>query len=77
MEKREGEASQASELVKEYARGNRVELQISEDAFQALMEDWKRADLNRPAEISFVIEGREVGNLKIAACAYWGDTCCA
>jgi hypothetical protein len=76
-EEPDGDMLQASETVKRHASGNRVELEISADAFEALMQGWRKANPNRPAEISFVVEGREVGNFKVAACAYTGDTCCA
>lgn len=67
----------ASEVVKRHAKGNQVALDISQETLDSLLDSWRKGDPSRPAEITFVVEGREVGNLKIAACAYFHDTCCA
>lgn len=67
----------ASEVIKQLAASNKVELELPPELFERLVESWRNADTSSPAEIRFVVEGREVGNFKIAACAYWSDTCCA
>jgi hypothetical protein len=71
------EAARASEVVKKYAGRNRIAVELPEEAVEALLKGWLDVDPTQPAEISFLVEGREVGNFKIAACAYAKTTCCA
>ena len=70
-------AEAASAAIKRLAANNTVELEVPEDLVSRLLESWRQADPAAPAQIRFTVEGREVGNFKIAACAYWSDTCCA
>ncbi|MDP9351468.1 MAG: hypothetical protein M3P51_08010 [Chloroflexota bacterium] len=67
---------EATKVIKEYAAAQRVEIKLTEDQMQAILDQWQ-LDPSRPFELSFLIEGRESANLKVASCAYWGDTCCA
>ncbi len=68
---------QASETIKRAAADNPVEFELPAELVDRLLESWRRGNPSAPAEIRFTVEGREVGNFKIAACAYWSDTCCA
>lgn len=68
---------EASAAIKRFAEGNTVEFKVPAEMVEQLLESWKRGNPDLPAQIRFVVEGREVGNFMIAACAYWSDTCCA
>lgn len=69
--------AEASEAIKRAAADNPVEFELPAEIVSKLLESWKQADPTSPAEIRFTVQGREVGNFKVAACAYWSDTCCA
>jgi hypothetical protein len=69
--------TEASAAIKALAAKNPVEFDVPQELVDRLLESWRGADPSAPAEIRFMVEGREVGNFKIAACAYWSDTCCA
>ena len=66
----------ASQVVKRAAERQKAEIQISAEQMEAIRSQWID-DPNRPAELTFVVEGRPVGELKVATCPYWSDTCCA
>ena len=66
---------QASRIVKRQAEQQKVQIQISGEQMEAIRSQWIK-DVNRPAEITFVVEGQPVGELKVATCPYWSDTCC-
>lgn len=66
----------ASRVVKQLAEQQRVEIKISSEQMQALRDQWI-TDPDRPAQLVFVVDGKEVGDFKVATCPYFGDTCCA
>ena len=67
---------EASKIVKQYAEQQKVEIQITDEQMEAIRSQWID-DPNRPAQITFVVEGKPVGDLRIATCPYFSDTCCA
>jgi hypothetical protein len=78
MEERSGESLEgATRLIKEAASKQRVEVRIEEEQLKALLEQIRGGNPKAPAEISFVVEGREAVNLRAAGYWYAGDTCCA
>ena len=71
------EAEEASRVIKEHAAKQRMTIRVPEETLKALIAEWQRLNPKAPAEISFQVGDRVVGSMKIAACAYFGDTCCA
>ncbi|HEX6683325.1 MAG TPA: hypothetical protein VF062_11045 [Candidatus Limnocylindrales bacterium] len=69
--------AEASRVIKDHAARQKIELEVGDEAFTAMLAAWRKLNPQAPAEISFVREGKEVGNFKVASCAYWSDTCCA
>lgn len=69
-------AEAASRIVKARAREQPVRVTITPEQMEAIRSQWIR-DPARPAEITFLVDGEPVGELKVATCPYWGDTCCA
>ena len=67
---------EASKIVKRHAEQQKVEVQITHEQMEAIRTQWIK-DPNRPAQITFVVEGKPVGELKVATCPYWSDSCCA
>jgi hypothetical protein len=67
---------EASRIVKQYAEQQKVELNITPQQMEAIRSQWIR-DPSRPAQITFYVDGKAVGEMKIATCPYWSDTCCA
>ncbi len=70
------QVEEASRVIKEHAGKQPIRVELSEDQLEAILSQWKRAEPGSPAEITFHVGERDVGNLKVASCAYWGDTCC-
>ena len=69
--------NEASRQIKEHAAKQKILLDVSEEQARALLSQWSGGDPQAPAEISFLIEGKERVNLKVAGYWYAGDTCCA
>lgn len=69
-------AAEASKIVKRHAEGQKVKISLSNDQMEAIQSQWLE-DPNRPAEITFIVEGNPVGEMKVATCPYFGTTCCA
>lgn len=67
---------EASRIVKRHAEQQKVEVNITPQQMEAIRSQWIR-DPSRPAQITFYVEGKAVGEMKIATCPYWSDTCCA
>lgn len=67
---------EASRIVKQHAEQQKVQIQISSEQMEAIRSQWIN-DPRRPAQITFVVDGKPVGELKVATCPYWSDTCCA
>jgi hypothetical protein len=44
---------------------------------ETILRQWQSADNSKPAELTFVVEGRDRVSLRVAAYAYYGDSCCA
>ena len=68
---------EASQLIKRHASQQRLTIELTEEQLSALREQWTRGDLAKPAEITFRVGNRDVGQLRVATCAYISDTCCA
>ncbi len=67
---------EASRIVKQLAERQKVRIEISPEQMEAIRSQWIN-DPARPAQLTFVVEGKPVGELKVATCPYWSDTCCA
>jgi cytochrome c551/c552 len=67
---------EASRIIKKYAEKQKIEIKLSEDQLQAILEKWNDKDPKMPAEISFYVDDREMINLKVAGYRYRGSTCC-
>lgn len=67
----------ASLKIKELAARQKISVNISADQFDALQKQWDSWDNSKPAEITFIIDGRVEAKLKVAAYAYRKTTCCA
>ena len=73
----EPEPDEVSAHLKRYADQHPVTITLTPDQLDTLKEQWQRLDPRSPAAITFQVEGKPVADLKVASCAYWGDTCCA
>ena len=69
-------AEEASNIVKEYAKKQKIEIKLSEEQLKLILDQWDDKDPKMPAEVSFYVDKREVINLKVAAYRYRGNTCC-
>jgi hypothetical protein len=71
-----GGHEEASRQIKEYAARQKVEIKLGKEQIDALLGSIRGGDPKAPAEISFVVEGDEAVNLRVAGYWYAGDTCC-
>lgn len=67
---------EASRVVKQLAEKQKIEVRITPEQMTAILDQWQ-FDPRHPAQITFTVDDRPVGELKVATCAYWSDTCCA
>jgi hypothetical protein len=67
----------ATRLIKEQAAKQPVRIELTEDQLASLRSQWGKANPASPVEITFFVSAKRVGELKVASCAYIGDTCCA
>jgi hypothetical protein len=68
---------EGSKLVNKLAKEQRISVELTPEQMEALLRQWSSADNTRPAELTFQVEGRDTTSLRVAAYAYFGDTCCA
>ena len=71
------QVEEATRVIKEHAAKQPVRIELSDEQLQVLQKQWANADPSRPIELTFVIGDRTLGELRLASCAYIGDTCCA
>jgi hypothetical protein len=71
-----GGLEEATRQIKEYAARQKVEIKLGKEQADALLSSIRGNDPKAPAEISFVVEGDEAMNLRVAGYWYAGDTCC-
>ena len=67
---------EASKIVKHYAEQQKVEVRLTAEQMEAIREQWIK-DPNRPAQIIFFVDDGRVGDIKVASCPFFADTCCA
>lgn len=67
----------ASLKIKELAANQKISVNISSEQLEALQSQWDSWDNTRPAEITFLVDGKTEAKLKVAAYAYRNTTCCA
>lgn len=67
---------EASRIIKEQAESQKVQISLSEEQMEAIRQQWIK-DPNRPAQITFSVDDKAIGDMKVATCAYFGTTCCA
>jgi hypothetical protein len=69
-------ADELSREVKRLAASQPIKVELTQEQFDALMRGWRSADPTKPAQITFVVGERPVGEFSVAAYSYHGDTCC-
>lgn len=67
----------ASKEIKRAAEKQPVRITLTEEQMDALRQQWGDLDNGKPAEITFDVEGRVAGKLRVAAYGYFSTTCCA
>jgi hypothetical protein len=68
---------EASRLIKEYAKEQKIRIELTEEQLAAISEQWQDVDPRSPAEITFYVGERAPAALRVAGYSYWSDTCCA
>ena len=71
-----GGLDEVTRQIKELAARQKVEIKLGKEQVDALLASVRGNDPKAPAEISFVVEGEEAVNLRVAGYWYAGDTCC-
>jgi hypothetical protein len=65
-----------SQRIKKEAERQRVRIEVTEEQLQGLLGQWDDGDPKAPAQITFLVQDREVASLAVAGYRYRGDTCC-
>lgn len=65
-----------SRRVKSEAARQRISIELSEDQLNALRAAWDEGDPTAPAQLTFLVKGREIAEMAVAGYRYRGDTCC-
>jgi hypothetical protein len=68
---------EGSKLVNRLAKEQRISIELTQEQMETILRQWQSADNSKPAELTFVVEGRDRVSLRVAAYAYYGDSCCA
>jgi hypothetical protein len=66
-----------SKLVNKLAKDQRITIELTREQMETILGQWRSADNRRPAELTFSVEGEPQTSLRVAAYAYYGDSCCA
>ena len=66
-----------SKLVNKLAKDQKISIELTQEQMDAILSQWQSADNTKPAELTFTVEGRPRTSLRVAAYAYYGDSCCA
>lgn len=77
MKDKQNLIDESAKMVKELAEDQKIKINLSPEQFEAITRGWKSYDFSKPAQITFVVEGKNEAGLKVAAYTYSGSTCCA
>jgi len=72
----EDAGQEASRVIKELAKDQKIVVKLSAEQMDALSAHWKDLDPKRPAEITFYVEEKAKAQFKVAAYSYSGSSCC-
>jgi len=65
-----------SAAIKRLAADQPIRVVLTEEQYRGLLGTWDEKDPTRPAQITFFVGDRSVGEMTVAAYRYRGDTCC-
>ncbi len=77
MSDRQKLIDESAKIVKELAEDQKIQIHLSPEQYQILEKGWGRYDNSKPAQITFVVDGKDEAQLKVAAYTYRKTTCCA
>ncbi|MBI3451814.1 MAG: hypothetical protein HY057_03075 [Rhodospirillales bacterium] len=66
----------ASQVVKKAAEAQKITVELTPEQAEAILRPWDRMDPKKPAQVTFVVQGREISGFAVAAYRYRGNTCC-
>jgi hypothetical protein len=69
-------SDEASKIIKKYAEKQKVDVKLTEEQLQTIIDQLKGKDPKMPTQVSFYVGNREVANTMVAGYWYAGDTCC-
>jgi len=68
---------ESAKMIKELAEDQKVKINLSPEQYRAIEKGLESYDHSKPAQITFIVEGKNEAGLKVAAYTYSGSTCCA
>ncbi len=68
---------ESAKIVKKLAQDQKISIQLTAEQYQILEQGWGNYDNSKPAQITFVVDGKKEAELKVAAYTYRSTTCCA
>ena len=51
-------------------------MELTEDQLEGLRALWDKGDPRKPAQITFMVQGKPLAEMAVAGYRYRGDTCC-
>ncbi len=67
---------QASRIVKKAAASQKIRVELTDEQLQLLISRWNEMDPKKPAQVTFVVQGKPMSEFTVASYRYRGDTCC-
>ena len=77
MENKQKLIDESAKIVKDLAQDQKIEIQLTPEQYKVLEKGWNNYDNSKPAQITFVVNGKDEAELKVAAYTYRSSTCCA
>ena len=68
---------EATRVIKKQAESQPVRIELTDAQLKSLRAQWSKTDPSKPLQITFFVKDKTIGDLRVASCAYVGDTCCA
>ena len=72
-----GSAPDLSRQVKDLAAEQPFTVELTEEQLEGLRAVWDQGDPGKPAQITFMVQGKPIAEMAVAGYRYRGDTSCA
>ena len=77
MKEKQKLIDESAEMIKKLAEDQKNQVHLTTEQYEILEKGWNNYDNSKPAQITFVVNGKDAAELKVAAYTYRQTTCCA